>query len=365
MARRFRGHRGSGPLPVHAADLIDLTLETVEMVTDLAVVVVNHDAGDALGTFLQSLRVENVTEMIVVDNASSDGSSDGVDADPHVRVVRTGANLGYGAGANRGLAATDAEFVLISNPDVSVHPGALTALMAAFGDDPTLAIAGPRILNVDGTRYPSARRFPSLAVAAGHTLLGLLAPQNRFTARYRMAELDPAVSSPGRPVPPPGGPDRAGPDRDVPGHGVPGHGGPGDGGPDQGGPGTRVPVDWVSGACFMARHRALKDLGGFDESYFMYLEDLDLCWRAHRAGWGVAYVPSAAVTHLQGLSTARRPYRMLLAHHRSAFQFASRTATGWRRVTLPGVAVALTARFAVASARQALGTLHKNAGQGD
>jgi N-acetylglucosaminyl-diphospho-decaprenol L-rhamnosyltransferase len=324
-------------------------------VSDLSVVVVNHDAGDALGRFLQSLRVEKVTEVIVVDNASSDGSSDGVDADPVVRVVRTGANLGYGAGANRGLAATEAEFVLISNPDVSVHPGALTALMAAFDDDPTLAIAGPRILAVDGTRYPSARRFPSMAVAAGHTLLGLVSPQNRFSRRYRMAELDSATSAPAGPVAAPGGSDRIRPDPGVAGNGL----------ADQGVPGNRVQVDWVSGACFMARHRALKDLGGFDESYFMYLEDTDLCWRAHRAGWGVAYVPSAAVTHLQGLSTARRPYRMLLAHHRSAFHFASRRANGWRRLTLPGVALALSARFALASARQALGTLHKNAGQGD
>jgi N-acetylglucosaminyl-diphospho-decaprenol L-rhamnosyltransferase len=353
MARRFRGHRGPRPLPVHAADLIEPILET-ETVTDLAVVVVNHDAGEALGTFLQSLRLQNVTEVIVVDNASSDGSSDGVETDPGVRVVRTGANLGYGAGANRGLAATEAEFVLISNPDVAVHPGALTTLMAAFGDDPTLAIAGPRILSVDGARYPSARRFPSIAVAAGHTLLGLLAPQNRFSRRYRMAELDPATSAAG-PVSTPAGPDGGGRDQAVAGNGL----------SDQGVPGHGVAVDWVSGACFMARHRALKDLGGFDESYFMYLEDTDLCWRAHRAGWGVAYVPSAAVTHLQGLSTARRPYRMLLAHHRSAFRFASRTTRGWRRVTLPGVAAGLSARFALASARQALGTLHKNAGRGD
>jgi N-acetylglucosaminyl-diphospho-decaprenol L-rhamnosyltransferase len=295
------------------------------------VVVVNHDAGEVLGTFLASLRTRPhagdpdgdrnlVTEVIVVDNASSDGSSDGVDDDPAVRVVRTGANLGYGAGANRGIALADAEFVLVSNPDVSVHPGAIAALVEAFADDPTLAIAGPEILAVDGTRYASGRRFPSLATAAGHALIGILAPGNRFTRRYRMDDLDRS---------------------------------------------TTVAVDWVSGACFLARGRALKELGGFDESYFMYVEDLDLCWRAHRAGWGVAYVPTAVVTHIQGQSTARRPYRMLAAHHRSAFHFASQTSVGWRRATLPGVALVLAARLIVAVARQALGTVHKNAVQGD
>jgi N-acetylglucosaminyl-diphospho-decaprenol L-rhamnosyltransferase len=125
------------------------------------------------------------------------------------------------------------------------------------------------------------------------------------------------------------------------------------------------PVDWVSGACFMARRRALDELGGFDESYFMYLEDVDLCWRAHRAGWTVAYVPTAVVTHVQGVSTAGHPYRMLVAHHRSAFRFAARTAEGRHRVALPGVALILAARLALASARQALGTLHRNGPRGD
>jgi N-acetylglucosaminyl-diphospho-decaprenol L-rhamnosyltransferase len=284
------------------------------------VIVVNHNAGETLAAFLASLRAEEVTEVVVVDNASTDGSADDVGANPSVQVIRTGTNPGYGAGVNRGLAATDAELVLVSNPDVSVHPGALAALVRAFAGDGTLAIAGPRILAVDGSRYPSARRFPSPAVAGGHALLGLVAPGNRFTRRYRMEDIDQEATS---------------------------------------------PVDWVSGACFMARRRALDELGGFDESYFMYLEDVDLCWRAHRAGWTVAYVPTAVVTHVQGVSTAGHPYRMLVAHHRSAFRFAARTAEGRHRVALPGVALILAARLALASARQALGTLHRNGPRGD
>ena len=97
-----------------------------------------------------------------------------------------------------------------------------------------------------------------------------------------------------------------------------------------------IGADWVSGSCFMARRDALEELGGFDEAYFMYLEDTDLCWRAHHAGWGVGFAGTAAVTHVQGVSTARHPYRMMVAHHRSALRFTVRTTTGWRRLAAAG-----------------------------
>jgi N-acetylglucosaminyl-diphospho-decaprenol L-rhamnosyltransferase len=283
--------------------------------TGPAAVVVNHDAGDVLRTCVASLRAEGVSEVIVVDNASSDGSADAlVSEDPAVRLVRTGANLGYGSGANRGLAATGAAFVLVSNPDVAVHTGALAALAQVLDADPTVAIVGPCIREADGSRYPSARQFPSMVDAAGHALLGQFAPGNRFSRRYRMAEIDAEVTT---------------------------------------------PVDWVSGACFLARREALEELGGFDEGYFMYVEDVDLCWRAHQAGWRVVFVPDAVVTHLQGVSTARRPYRMLVAHHLSALRFAARTTAGPRRLLLPGVALVLGVRLAIALVKQARRSLRE------
>ena len=117
---------------------------------------------------------------------------------------------------------------------------------------------------------------------------------------------------------------------------------------DDADPAAAAAVDWVSGAFFVARRDAWEQLGGFDESYFMYAEDMDLCWRAGRAGWGVAYVPDAVVTHLQGVSTARHPYRMALEHHRSALRFAARTETGRRRILVPAAAAVLAARLVVA-----------------
>jgi N-acetylglucosaminyl-diphospho-decaprenol L-rhamnosyltransferase len=273
-------------------------------------VIVDHDAGNSLQACVGSLRAEGISEVVLVDNASSDGSAENLLAvDPAVHLVSTGANLGYGAGVNRGVAAaSESEFILVSNPDLVVHPGSLAALSSALKTDPSLGITGPRILQPDGTRYPSARRFPSLGQGAGHALLGLVAPGNRFSRRYRMQDTDPT---------------------EITG------------------------VDWVSGACFLVRRSAFEELGGFDESYFMYAEDVDLCWRAHRAGWGVAYVPEATVTHHQGTATSRHPYRMLVAHHRSALRFAVRSTTGWRRGLLPLVALGLGVRLVWSVARQA------------
>ena len=101
----------------------------------------------------------------------------------------------------------------------------------------------------------------------------------------------------------------------------------------------------------MARRDALEQLGGFDESYFMYAEDMDLCWRAHQAGWGVGFAGAASVTHVQGVSTARHPYQMLVAHHRSALRFTMRTTSGWRRAALPLAAAVLGVRLVLATVR--------------
>jgi len=148
------------------------------------------------------------------------------------------------------------------------------------------------------------RTFPDLVDAIGHGLLGAVAPANRFTRRYRMLDWDHSQAA---------------------------------------------AVDWVSGACLLVRRSAWDVVGGFDPAYFMYLEDVDLCWRAGRAGWAVGYEPAARVLHVQGASTRRRPYRMLVAHHRSLWRFARTTTTGGRRAALPVVAVGLVARLAVTS----------------
>jgi len=270
-------------------------------------VVVNYNAGPALLDCVASVLAQDpVPELVVVDNASTDGSADALrHAHPGVRIVHSGANLGYARAANLGIAATDAPVVAVLNPDTVLRPGAGRALAARFAADPDLGAAGPRLHNDDGTVYPSARKIPGLLDAVGHGLLFFVWPANPFTARYRETGADPA-----RP-------------RDV---------------------------DWVSGAAVWLRRAALDAVGGWDERYFMYVEDVDLCWRLRRAGWRVAYEPAGTVEHIRGVSTASRPYRMIAEHHRSLLRFASVRFTGPKGALLPPAAAFLTARGALAMA---------------
>jgi N-acetylglucosaminyl-diphospho-decaprenol L-rhamnosyltransferase len=283
----------------------------------VAAVVVDYDAGDLLGRCVRSLVDDGVCEIVVVENGDPQTARRAL-ADVHagrrharcvrVSLVATGRNLGYGAGANRGIAASrETEYVLVCNPDLKVHPGATARLMAALDAHLDWAIVGPRIVDPSGVEYPSVRRFPSMVDAAGHALLALVRPDNPFSRRYR---------------------DRVGDELRA--------------------------VDWVSGACFLARRAALEALGGFDEAYFMFAEDIDLCWRAHRTGWGVGVEPRAEVTHVHGVSRRRHPYRMLMAHHRSALRFEARRARGLERLALPAAAAVLSIRLAVALVDEAL-----------
>ena len=294
------------------------------MAGPIGAVVVDHDAGPLLHDCVRSVLEDGATPVVVVENgaprsaAGALGPLLGGDADSgsaaDVTVLNPERNLGFGAGVNRGLAvlaglAAPPEWVLISNADLWIHPGALQAMRRALEERPAWAMVGPRIYTEEGEVYPSVRRFPSFVDAAGHALLALFRPGNRFTRRY----------NPGTPE--------------------------GDGVSEAG---------WISGSCFLARRAAMEELGGFDEAYFMYNEDMDLCWRAHQAGWGIGFAGAAGVTHVQGVSTARHPYQMMLAHHRSALRFTVRTTSGWQRLALPLAAGVLGLRLIMASARLAL-----------
>ena len=286
----------------------------------VAAVVVDHDAGPLLDACVRSLLTDGAAPVVVVENGSSGGATRALAAlfveDPAspVIVLHPGKNLGFGSGVNRGLAVLSGmepppPCFIVANADLQVHPGALDALRTALETHPAWALAGPRIFTTEGTVYPSVRHFPSFLDAAGHALLGLFNPENRFTRRYNPGPPEPAKA---------------------------------------------IEADWISGSCFLARRSALEELGGFDETYFMYAEDMDLCWRAHQAGWGIGFTATASVTHVQGASTGRHPYKMMVAHHRSALRFTVRTTSGWRRTLLPLAVVVLGLRMGMATARLAL-----------
>jgi N-acetylglucosaminyl-diphospho-decaprenol L-rhamnosyltransferase len=277
-----------------------------------AAVIVNYEAGPLLIDCVRSVLADTSAgpvELVVVDNGSRDGSIEALHAVfPEVRVVRSPGNVGYARGANFGIAASYGPVVAVFNPDLTVTPGSAGALVARLEQDARLGAVGPRVRNRDGSDYPSARRLPSIPVAVGHGLLGLWWPSNPFTTRYRQLDADAA-------------------------HGR--------------------PVDWVSGSAVWLRRDALDEVGGWDERYFMYMEDVDLCWRLRRGGFRVAYEPAGAVVHVQGAVTSRHPYRMLVEHHRSAWRFARRRFRGARVALLPFAAVYLVFRAMLASAEHA------------
>ncbi|HEV2069221.1 MAG TPA: glycosyltransferase family 2 protein, partial [Acidimicrobiales bacterium] len=225
----------------------------------VAAVIVSYNVADLVLECIASLRKDGIERIVVVDNASVDDSVKAVRRhEPEVEVLALPRNLGYGAAANRGVSRTTAPYVTIMNPDVVVGPGSTKALVDALEADPGLAVVGPRVETPDGELYPSARTFPDLADAAGHAFFHFVWPANPFSRRYRMLDWDHAAAT---------------------------------------------DVDWVAGNHFLARRRAWDEVGGFDEDYFMYMEDVDLCWRLRRAGWRTGYEPTARVTHAIGRST--------------------------------------------------------------
>lgn len=277
--------------------------------SDVAAVIVSYNVRELLLRCITSLKDDGVSEIVVVDNASRDGSADAVaEHESDVTLLRLTRNIGFGAGQNRGVARTTAPYVLIVNPDVVVEPGSTKALVDALERDPGLGVVGPRIETPDGEVYPSARAFPDLIDAAGHAFLHFLWPNNRFSRRYRMLDWDKASA------------------RDV---------------------------DWVAGTHILVRREAWDAVGGFDEAYFMYMEDVDLCWRMRERGWRTGFEPAARVTHDIGRSTDQTPYRMILAHHRSMLTFAWRSSPGPQRALVPLMALALGLRTVLAWAQRA------------
>jgi GT2 family glycosyltransferase len=251
----------------------------------VAAVIVNYNAGSALVDAVRSIVSDDSVEwqsVVVVDNASSDGSVDGIEAvAPVVRLIRNSANVGFGRGVNQGVAANTAPLVLLINPDCTIARGATGMLAAALRDDPSCAIIGPQILDPDGSVQGSARGDPDMLTGLfGRTsALRRLLPDSRLSTRNVVHT--------------------AGFNR---------------------GENSRV-VDWLSGACMMVSRQAFERVGGFDERYFLYWEDADLCRRLRAHGLRIRYLPSAMAVHQVGRSSQTAPAESIRAFHRSAYLY--------------------------------------------
>jgi N-acetylglucosaminyl-diphospho-decaprenol L-rhamnosyltransferase len=262
---------------------------------ELPVVTVTYSPGSHLERFLSSLSLATEVPVAVVlaDNGSTDGAPEiAAERFPNTRLLRTGGNLGYGTAANRGVASLTSsecsEFVVVANPDVVWGPGSIDALLEAMKRWPTAGAVGPLIRDPDGSVYPSARHLPSVIRGGMHAVVGPVWKNNPWTLAYRQERQEPS--------------ERA--------------------------------VGWLSGSCLLMRRAAFEQIGGFDERYFMYMEDVDLGDRLGRAGWLNVYVPDAEILHAKGHSTGRDPARNLAAHHRSTYLYLSDRHTGWWRAPL-------------------------------
>jgi GT2 family glycosyltransferase len=264
----------------------------VSTLPEVTAVVVNFNAGDELRVALSSIAGElagRPWDGFVVDNASRDGSGAiALDFAPAVTLIANPANVGFGRAVNQGLARARAPFVLIMNPDCRLQPGALAALEAELRRQPQCAIVGPRILDPDGSVQGSARGDPDMFTGffGRSTALRRLLP---WLPVARRNVVDERVSA-----------------------GAP-----------------SVVVDWLSGACVLARREALAAEGGFDERYFLYWEDADLCRRLRTRGYDVRYVPAASAVHRVGHSSKTAKAPSVRAFHESAYlYYATHVAPG-------------------------------------
>jgi N-acetylglucosaminyl-diphospho-decaprenol L-rhamnosyltransferase len=273
---------------------------------DLSVVIVNYNTCDLLRDCLASLRPELAgvdTEVLVVDNASTDGSVAMLaEAFPEVRVLVNPTNTGFSRANNRALRQAQGRDVLLLNPDTLVRRGAVGTLIDALHSLPGAVAIGPRVVRPDGRLDLACRRsFPSPGVAAAR-LLGLsrLFPRSRWLARYNLTFEDPAQPA-------------------------------------------EIDAGTAAAMCFSFEPMAA--VGFFDEDFFMYGEDLDLCYRLKMRGGRIYYVPNATVVHLKGMASGRQATAMLREFHRSMWLFYKKHYVhGWRVALAPAVWVGIQLR---------------------
>lgn len=245
--------------------------------TRVAAVVVSFNTREVLRACLESLRAAEPSEIVVVDSGSTDGTLDMLEQDfGDVHLVRT-ENRGYGAAANAGFQATTEEYVLLLNSDTRVAAGAPEAVAAYLDAHPEVGIVGPRLVNPDGSLQGSCFPYPSPRTAfLGETGLGYLI---RFVPVLRTRH------------------------------------------PRTWRHDTTRPMPWVSGAAMGIRRTAHRAVAGFDETYFMYFEETDLCYRMWRTGWEVHFAPVTVIMHLGAASTSHWAAAMRLRYYESMARF--------------------------------------------
>ncbi|MEO7124047.1 MAG: glycosyltransferase family 2 protein [Lacisediminihabitans sp.] len=273
----------------------------------IAVITVSYGSGDVLPSFFSSIETASTKplESFVADNkANSDDAVSELAAQYGIHYLPMAVNEGYGGAINAAVEKLpdSIEWILVSNPDLVIEPGAVDALVATGDSEPLIGAVGPATLTASGEIYPSARAVPSLRTGVGHALFANFWIDNPWSRAYRN-------------------------DTDL--------------------PQRRRDVGWLSGSCVLVRKSAFNEVNGFDAGFFMYFEDVDLGYRLGRAGYRNVYEPSAVVTHTGAHSTGSDSGRMIAAHLESALRFLNKKYSG---IWLWPVRVALTLGLKIRSA---------------
>lgn len=235
----------------------------------VAVAIVNYNTCDHLRACLASVQQAGVArEIVVIDNASTDGSAAMVRSEfPGVSLHANSHNTGYGSAANQAVANCRAPYILLLNSDTLIESNTLPTISNYLNTHPTVAIAGPRLINPDGSLQASSYPFPTpLHIFLEESTLGRLLRHLPWLRQHYLRTWSH---------------DRA------------------------------RPVPWLLGAALAIRRQPFEAIGGFDSSFFMYAEETDLCYRLFHAGWDIHFVPTATITHTGGAST--RQYRTAMA----------------------------------------------------
>jgi N-acetylglucosaminyl-diphospho-decaprenol L-rhamnosyltransferase len=252
------------------------------------VVTVSYGSEGVLDGFFASLETASSAPVnaVVADNRPELGDPVRELAERYgVSYLPMTRNLGYGAAMNAAVRSLPADipWVLVSNPDIEIHPGAIDELVRVGESDARIGAVGP-LVETDGEIYPSARAIPSLRMGLGHALFANIWPANPWSRRYHS---------------------------------------------DNERPPRERDAGWLSGSCLLIRREAFDAVGGFDDRFFMYFEDVDLGYRLARAGWRNRYAPSATVMHSGAHSTDEHSTQMVLVHHESAYRFLATKYRGW------------------------------------
>ena len=273
----------------------------------VSIIIVSWNVADLVADCLRSLPLSDPTiEVIVVDSASHDGTPARVAAEfPLVKLIACSENVGYSRGNNLGFAQARGDYWFVLNPDTVLEADALEALCAQLDAHADIGCVGPALTYGDGTPQSSRRRFPTLSMAILETAwLRRFAPRG-LLERYQGEDW---------------AKDRA------------------------------VDVDWLVGAALLLRADAVRKVGGFDEGYFMYSEELDLCRRLKAAGWRIVHEPAAHITHYEARSSGQARRATHLRYNRSKIRYFNKHHGPWQAGVLR---LALQAAFAWQSVLEA------------